>query len=136
MRPTPALLHLRRHADGLLAVAGRIEPVRFVIDPASGHPVLAVPPDVLDADAPTLHVPDDDDLAGAGAAALAPRDRDDDDDDGSMEWKPPPPPPPPLVGGEEAVGEGAAEEGEAAAEEDRFFLLEDRVNLPIIFVPY
>jgi hypothetical protein len=63
VRPTPALLHLRRHADGLLVAAGRIEPVRFVIDPASGHPVMAVQPDLVDADAPTLHVPDDDDLA-------------------------------------------------------------------------
>ncbi len=63
MRPTPALLHLRRHADGLLAAAGRIEPVRFVIDPGSGHPVLAVQPDLVDCDSLTLHVPDDDDLA-------------------------------------------------------------------------
>lgn len=63
MRPTPALLHLRRHADGLLAAADRIEPVRFVIDPASGRPVVAVQPDLVDCDALTLHVPDDDDLA-------------------------------------------------------------------------
>jgi hypothetical protein len=61
VRPTPALLHLRRHADGLLAAAGRIEPVRFIIDPASGHPVMAVQPDLVDCDAITLHVPDDDD---------------------------------------------------------------------------
>ena len=63
MRPTPALLHFRRHADGLLVASDRIEPVRFVIDPHSGHPVMAVQPDLLEQDALTLHVPDDDDLA-------------------------------------------------------------------------
>ena len=37
--------------------------MRFVIDPGSGHPVLAVQPDLVDCDSLTLHVPDDDDLA-------------------------------------------------------------------------
>jgi hypothetical protein len=58
--PAPDLLRLlRAHHEGTLLFADRSEPVRFVIDPASGQPVMPVPGFVLSCDAVTLCAPDD-----------------------------------------------------------------------------
>ena len=63
MTPHPALVHLRRHSHGILQLPDRIEPVRFIIDPVSGEPVIPVHADVPDVDSLTLHVPDESPLA-------------------------------------------------------------------------
>jgi len=56
-----AVKHLHRHLQGLLRFGERIEPVRYVIDNATGRCVLAVHPDAIDVDSLTLHIPDEGD---------------------------------------------------------------------------
>jgi hypothetical protein len=58
--PTPAIIHFKRHCDGLLAVDDRMERVRFVIDPITGCPVMPVDSDVPRFETLTLFIPDED----------------------------------------------------------------------------
>lgn len=54
----------RAQSEGVLLVAGRVEPVRFVHDPGTGRPVMPVPGDALRSDEPlTLLTPDEQDDA-------------------------------------------------------------------------
>lgn len=61
MHPADIPAALRFHYKALLAVGDRFDPVRFVLDPASGSPVIPVDADALEEVALTLHVPDDSD---------------------------------------------------------------------------
>ncbi len=63
VRLTPALAHFKRHNDGILMLDERVEPVRFVLDPSTGAPIMPVQPDLAEADVLTLHVPDDSPLS-------------------------------------------------------------------------
>ncbi len=62
-RPDAAIRFLRRHYHATLVVDDSIFPRAFVIDPASGRPVIAAPPDLFDSHSVTLHVPDERDDA-------------------------------------------------------------------------
>lgn len=53
---------LRRTSSALLLVAERLDPIRFILDPASGRPVFPAHADAFSGDPLTLHVPDDTDL--------------------------------------------------------------------------
>lgn len=64
----PTLAHeLRRRlhlfCDGIMLVADRADPVRFVLDPATGEPCLPVHADVLEHEEVTLLVPEESDDA-------------------------------------------------------------------------
>ncbi|CAG0965942.1 hypothetical protein PHYC_00984 [Phycisphaerales bacterium] len=64
MDPDPkAIANLRRAlsrwSEGLLQVGERMDPVRFVPDPATGEPVMPVHADVLMQDNLTLFIPED-----------------------------------------------------------------------------
>lgn len=63
MTPHPAFHFLRRHTQGVLQLPDRVEPVRYVIDPATGLPILATQPDVLEVESLTLHIPDESPLS-------------------------------------------------------------------------
>jgi len=54
---------LRRVHEGILRVGDRLDPCRFVLDAATGNPVVPVRGDVFDSDEVTLHTPDDGDHA-------------------------------------------------------------------------
>jgi hypothetical protein len=60
VQSSPAIIHLKRHSDGLLAVDERMERVRFVIDPITGCPVMPVDSDVPRFETLTLFIPDED----------------------------------------------------------------------------
>lgn len=53
------LRRLRQHHAGVLSFAGLVESVRFVLDPATGQPVLPVVSRAFDDDTITLFLPDD-----------------------------------------------------------------------------
>ncbi|HYF15542.1 MAG TPA: hypothetical protein VD971_10780 [Phycisphaerales bacterium] len=53
------LRRLRQHHEGILSFGELVEPVRFVLDPASGQPVLPVPYSALGYDSVVLFAPDD-----------------------------------------------------------------------------
>jgi hypothetical protein len=57
--PLDALHFLRRHVSGVLVADDAIYPRRFVLDPSSGLPVLALPLGVEEAESIVLHVPDE-----------------------------------------------------------------------------
>lgn len=64
LRPHPpidALHFLRRHVSGVIIADEAIYPRRFVLDPASGTPVAALPLGVEEAESIVLHVPDEGD---------------------------------------------------------------------------
>lgn len=50
---------LRAHVDGVLRSADRIEPVKFVLAPATGDPVAPVPGEIIDEGECVLLVPDE-----------------------------------------------------------------------------
>lgn len=58
-KPEDLLRRLRQHHEGVLTFEGVAESVRFVLDPATGQPVLPVPTRAFDAEALSLFAPDD-----------------------------------------------------------------------------
>lgn len=54
-----ALRRLRSEHAGLLLVDERLDPVRFIIDGATGDPIMPVPGDALELESVTLYAPDD-----------------------------------------------------------------------------
>lgn len=64
LRPHPpidALHFLRRQVTGVIVADEAVYPRRFVLDPASGNPVVTLPLGVEEAESIVLHVPDEGD---------------------------------------------------------------------------